>query len=309
MAIELRWLVSQSTCCLHTADLLRRGVSLADRRLADLLVEPTAGLVKEIDFSVLPEERYWRVLIALSVGVEDNRQLAEISLRKAIGGERVAGLIAPLAGRITELEKAAQLGFGEMVEQTATRSEWLRGQWAMYGPSLLHQVGVESEPALLAERADVSVVWPSAGGGGGSHLEFNSVRIEAVEQDAEAQLPEWLRLAWLLSQLNADLPMYGEMIHRDRLPLVAGLAMLPLCLNAAASLALEVPWEAPVDEKWIGRAIDAWQVAAGAPAELNETLVDWWYSYYESRPRWNVALQALDRMLLETEAAGRAQHA
>jgi hypothetical protein len=306
MAIELRWLVSQSACCLHTADLLRRRHPLADGRLGDALQEPTQGLISEIDYGALPEERFWQALIAISINVEDNRQLAEIALRKTVGRERVESLVTPLAGRITELEKAAQTAFPDLVDRVAARADALRHGWSLFGAQVLNQIGVETDPALLADRADVALLWPSAGGAGAAHLQSNSVRIEAVDDDPDAEFPEWLRLAWLLSQLNLDLPIHSEMIHRDRLSPVAGLAMLPVALNAAAALALQVPWELPVDATWIGRAIEAWQVVPEATPGLTETVGDWWYSYYESHPRWSVALNALDRMLLEAEAAGRA---
>ena len=58
-------------------------------------------------------------------------------------------------------------------------------------------------------------------------------RIEAVLANPHAELPEVVRLAWLLSQLHLDLPIHGERIERRRLPHVARLATLPGILEAA----------------------------------------------------------------------------
>ena len=47
-----------------------------------------------------------------------------------------------------------------------------------------------------------------------AQLFYNSACIEAVDGEPVAGLSEVLRLAWLVSQLNADLPMYRGEIHR-----------------------------------------------------------------------------------------------
>jgi hypothetical protein len=108
----------------------------------------------------------------------------------------------------------------------------------------------------------------------------------------DAQLPEIVRLAWLLSQLNVDLPLFSETIHRDRLPLVASLAMLPPALTAAQSADL-----ARCDRPTVQRSLASWIVDKPPEPELADMLLSWWDTYTASRPAWHVAISALDRML------------
>ena len=68
--------------------------------------------------------------------------------------------------------------------------------------------------------------------------------------------------------------------------------MLPATLRAAEDLGL-----ARFDPALFARAIDAWNLAAPPDVALDEILVRWWETYTASRPRWDVALAALDRML------------
>ena len=118
---------------------------------------------------------------------------------------------------------------------------------------------------LARQEAEVVLVYAYQGGGGAAHLPYNSARIEALETDQDEQLPEVVRLAWMIAQLNVDLPLFSESIHRDRLPLVASLAMLPPTLNAAQDAEL-----ARCDSTTIRRAVGAWiarQPGSADPAD------------------------------------------
>ena len=44
----------------------------------------------------------------------------------------------------------------------------------------------------------------------------------------EPRLPETLRLAWLLGQLNLDRPIYSDRVHGHALGEVAELALMPV---------------------------------------------------------------------------------
>ncbi len=113
---------------------------------------------------------------------------------------------------------------------------------------------------------------------------------------ADPQLPETLRLGWLLSQLNQDLPIYSDTIRPERLPHLARLAMLPPVL-AASEL---VEW-AQLDAPTLRRALVRWHLVEESDRNkfdrLTATLLDWWGIYTSSSPRWTVALAALDEMI------------
>ena len=122
----------------------------------------------------------------------------------------------------------------------------------------------------------------------------NRVTFEAVLTHPHAELPETLRLAWLLSQLNLDVPVFSEYLPAGRLEQVAPLAMLPVVLAAA-----EVVELARVDHRSLRMAIECWHLPTKLPDDVEERLLRWWQTYLESSTRWTVALTALDQMLRE----------
>jgi hypothetical protein len=156
-----------------------------------------------------------------------------------------------------------------------------------------------TEDPLLVESATVTLVAPIVGGHGRAHLLGNRVTFEAVLVNPHPHLPETLRLGWLLSQLNQDLPMFSERIPRERMPLVVGLATLPLVLAAAETVEL-----ARLDAETLRSALECWHLPPQLPADSEdedviERLQAWWGTYQGSATRWPVALAALDAMLSE----------
>jgi hypothetical protein len=106
------------------------------------------------------------------------------------------------------------------------------------------------------------------------------------------ELPEILRIGWLLSQLNQDVPIFGERVHGDRLPLLAQLATLPPILQGA-----EVVELSSLSAGTLAAALSGWRIEVADPDQVAATLLNWWDTYQTSRPNWDVALAALDQML------------
>lgn len=291
--IEVRWILSQSASCFHTADVLRRGLPVADSKLTSAIAETVEGLLREVDKFGLDQERLWEQLVPLSAGIEDNHQLAEVLLRKLVGGGDLGDLFAPpLAGWFTEIEGAVRRRMPDLLDGLVSGAKAVRGAWETWGPNLLGRVAELTDARLIVSRVEVAVVYPTLGGGGAAHLPYNSARIEAVETDPWPDLPEAVRLAWMASQLNVDLPMFSETIRRDRLPALAAAAMLPPTLAAAEGMEL-----ARCDEATVRRALAAWHVPT-LPSEDDPAAVlwTWWETLSASQPPWQVALSALDRM-------------
>ena len=145
-----------------------------------------------------------------------------------------------------------------------------------------------TEDDLVVAAADVILVHPVQGGGGAAHWLYNSVRIEAVLANPLTELPEVVRLGWLLAQLNLDLPKFEGDLRRDRAAVIGPIAMIPPVLAAAAQVEL-----ARLDVPTLATALTAWRIDQVEPAAL----LDWWEAYLASRASWTVALGALDRML------------
>lgn len=292
MSLELRWLVSHSASCFHAAWAFGRG-TLADDVLRSAIREPAEGLRQEIAAAGICEDGFWRHTVPLSAGIENNRQLADLVVRKTIGyGKAPDATTVRLAGWIAEVEAAVRGAVPDLVDRVAQEGKWLEEQWSSLGPATLSAVARRTDTNIVVPAADVILVWPACGGDGAAHLIYNSVRLEAVAADPVAELPEVLRLAWLIAQLNLEVPIFSEGIPPRNLPLVAACAMVPPVLAAAGELDLV---HSP--DSVLPMALERWRVAGTSGSDLAPVISDWWQTYLDAQPPWHIALAALDRML------------
>jgi hypothetical protein len=292
MATEVNWRPHELVSALHAAQALGRKLPLADARLAEALQTPAVLLAAEIAASNLPEGRFWGHLIPLAARTENRRQLIETAVTKTIGrGPRLEAIVATLAASLAAVEAAARDALPKWTEELDLRERPLREQWEARGPGLLLQIGNWTDEELLVPECEVLLVHPALGGGGEAHLAYNSVRVEAVLANPVSELPEAVRLAWLIAQLQLDLPRYSESIHADRLPHVARFAMLPVTLAAAETVEL-----ARYTPENLQLAISTWRLHAPPEIDAAALVSQWWQTYQESRPPWNIALTALDQL-------------
>ncbi len=314
--MQLHWQPAFSTSTFHAAHALLAGWPLVDAdRLIPVLRDPATALSAEIEAAGLPVELFWRHLLGLSASLASNRELSTAVLRKCIGtnDSRYAHLQPRLEARIDALERSMQQAFPRLTEELTLRIGPLKEQWEARGPGLFYTLKQLLEPELLVEEATVLLVQPVLGGGGGAHLQYNAVRIEALLANASPSLPEPIRLAWLLAQLNCDLPRYADQVHADRLDKVAALALLPAVLEAAR----EVEWVGDQPDLMV-QAIAQWRIYSpdrgpGRSSELDRSPAEveklagivqqWWQTFLTMRPGWNVALAALDRMLSQAASS------
>jgi hypothetical protein len=278
------------------ADAIARSRTLVDPQLTAAVSEPARALQTEIQAASLPEARFWRSLNAFAYQLDNNGELAAMALRKSVGTTaRHEPLAVKIAAHIATLENAVRNALPGLVDELALRARPLRELWEACGPGLLRAIGQLTDERLIVDSADVVLVYPALGGGGAAHLINNSVRIEAVLTNNIPQLPETVRLAWLVAQLNQDVPMFGERLHSDRLPLVAGLAMLPAVLAAGSELEL-----CRCDPAAVALAISAWHPELPSAESTADVVNLWWQTYQLSRTPWSTALAALDQMLAGT---------
>jgi len=312
MDINLQWIASLPTSAMHAADALRRGYALSDAEVAAAIAAPAEQLCRQLRRESVPEDEFWEHVAALSSDLINSRELSAIALRKVLGGSpRVAVLVDSVGADLFAIVGAMREVRPGLVDQVALEAESLQNAWEAWGRRLLTRVSELTEPGLVAAEARVIVLPPLVGGAGHAHLSYNTVRIEAITPDPRPELPEVVRLAWLVSQLQTDLPMHSETIPKGRLPALAQAAMLPPALAAAQEAGLLCEGVA-----WVERAAEAWHVArAGRPwhsaehawnpgehaasSEFAEAVTSWWATYCERRPPWRVALSALDQMLSE----------
>ena len=132
-------------------------------------------------------------------------------------------------------------------------------QWEARGPGLAAELIRLVEPEIMAPQADVVLVQPVRGGFGSACLPYNSVVMEPLLTDSNPQLPEVLRLGWLLAQLQCDLGKFQGTLAGDRLARAVALAMVPAVLAAAEEVEL-----GRCDEPTIKLALQTWSPVDGA---------------------------------------------
>ena len=293
--MKIDWSASLSASCLHAAACFQEGLPVADNELVPALSEPIEQLLSELNTRGLPADEVLPQLVALASEVDNNRRLVEMAFTRLWGKQsfdEVSG--ARLAGGIAELEAALLRVRPGLTDELDLRSRPLREQWESRGPGLLRQIERLTEDSLLVESASVVLVAPIVGGHGRAHLLGNRVTLEALLVNPQPQLPETLRLGWLLSQLNQDLPMFSERIHPARRPHVIGLATLPLVLAAAETVEL-----ARLDAETLRSALECWHLPPGLPGDVEKRLQTWWSTYHGSTTGWAAALAALEAMMAE----------
>jgi hypothetical protein len=289
----LTWKPSPLNSALHAAFALARGWSLVDPSLATALAEPAAALQQEIVAAGLPVGPFRRALAGAATQFDTPRQIVERALVKVRGTSAATDLAFPkLTAVVTSLVQGFQQACPNPAETLRLRERPLREQWEARGNGLLRQVALLTDPRLLAESATVLLIHPALGGGGDAHLQQNAVTFEAVLTNVVPQLPEVIRLGWLLAQLQCDLPVFADHVQAQRLPHVAAFALIPVILQAAAYVEL-----CDFSPEQTARAVTAWRLPQLPDRNTADVVNDWWQTYSTDRPAWPVALAALDQML------------
>jgi hypothetical protein len=296
--MNLRWKSSLLVSALHAAELVARVQPLADREFIESVQSAADGIQETaIDLSRLAgqksTDRFWEQLLSQACDVEDTRELAERVVTAILGPSgKEPPSISILARQASDAEAAFRLRYPKFADQSELRLMPMRTMWETYGPGLLAHIGRMTDKSLIVGTASVVAMQPMLNGYGAADLERNRIRIEAVLTNPIPELPEAIRIAWLLSQLNLDLPALSETIHSSRIVPLAGLAMLPPAL--AASKVVEL---ADIDESFVDLAIEQWQIKVPESDSVASTLLSWWETYLQTRAPWAVAMTALERML------------
>lgn len=292
--MQLRWKASFSASCLHAAACMSEGLPIADSTIAALLQPAADALSAELIAGGFVVESALPLLVGLSADYENNRQLIEMAANRTQGaGAMSESALSRLAGCVADLEATWLREQPSLVDELAIRGRPLREQWEACGPGLLRAAAESTVESIVAPSAEVVLISPFVGGHGRAHLMSNRVTFEAVLTNPLPELPETLRLGWLLSQLNLDLPMLSESVPHYRLPRLASLATVPLVLAAGEKVDL-----ARLDEATLHRACECWHLSP-LTGETSKTLLDWWRAFTADDIRWPVALAALEQMLGE----------
>jgi hypothetical protein len=292
MLHELRWKTSVSATCLHAAACRAAGFPAVAPELAAALDAAAETLASEIANVGWPVPIVLERLTGLAAEIDNNRELvtramSRLHLRpvESDGAVRVAGVIA-------DLEAAMHRAQPALAEDLAARVRPIREQWEARGPGILREIGRLTEESVIPAAAEVVLVAPYAGGHGWAHTAYNRVTLEAMLFNPLSELPEVVRLAWLLSQLNGDLPRYADVLPAGQRVDAFRLAMIPPVLAAAEAVEL-----GRSDPAALEHALVAWRLPQPPPGDAAERLWNWWTAWLDHPTKWPVAVAALEQML------------
>ena len=296
--MHLIWTPNASASALHASQsICVYGDKLADARVAESIGKYALNLGKWIETAApFDTARFWSLLIGHSALIDSNMELAQAVVRKAAVRIDNKSAASQLSGFISDIEAAYNQLFPKFQEQLPLRARPIQEHWLGFGPGLLAHLGRLTQKDLLVPEARVVLLQPILGGAGYAHIDQNMVRLEAVLTNPLVELPEVVRLAWLLSQLQLDLPVHSDSIGTNLLARIAPLAMLPPILAAAEVMEL-----GRCDEAVVELAIEHWHIPVPKDRDVHTEIVpvmmDWWETYLQTRPAWQTALQAFAKML------------
>jgi hypothetical protein len=294
MLEELRWKVSASATCLHAAVCRAAGIPMANEGLEAALDAAAETLSVELVSAGWPLPEALHALAGLASEIGNNRQLvgrAAVRLNPTCGDDAT---LDRLAGAVSDLEAAMRLAQPQLEDELAMRVGPIREQWEARGPGMLREVARLTDEAVVPEAAEIVLVAPYAGGHGLAHAAHNRVTFEAMLVNPMAELPEAVRLAWLISQLNSDLPRFSDVLLAGRAQVAMSFAMIPPVLAAAEAVEL-----AHCDEATISLALSDWQHLGERRELFAAKLWACWNAWLDLPKSWPVAVAALDRMLAE----------
>jgi hypothetical protein len=296
--MKIDWRSNLTISALHAAQAICIDKNLIDPRVHDALQNPTQSLdnwFRQLEPSGAPSKtEFWNVLIEQSLESDQPEQIAQQACKQIFAEVAFDSTTKNfIAGRIGEIQAAYAMLFPKFAPQLELRLRPIRELWDGWGPGIMAHVGRLTERRLISSQATVVGVQPVVGGAGRAYPSYQFATIEAVLTNPVAELPEVIRLAWLLAQLGAAQFAPHETAEPIRSPFVWALAMLPPVL--AGSQIVEL---ARIDEANVALAIEQWSIAIpDALTNPAQSLLHWWETYLQTRPSWEVALNAIDKML------------
>jgi hypothetical protein len=296
--MHLQWTKSYSTSALHAAECICRfGSQVHDEQLLSKLAPAARELgVCLQDLDPHGSTRLWAPLVILGSKIQSNSALANQLISDHTNGFIEQSLAQRLVGSITEVEAAFKLLFPKYLEQFDYRIKPLQEQWVGYGGGFSAHLRRLTQCDDWVREASIVGVQPIMGGAGRAELQYQAIHIEAVLTNPLPELPEVMRLGWLLSQLYTT-----PFRTLSGLPPDAFDRLVPIAMLAPSLACGEVLELTKCNESIAELAIENWNIPVPSKHPIDSQLVrcimDWWETCLHSKPEWPVALKALAHRL------------
>ncbi|QDS92929.1 hypothetical protein FF011L_16840 [Roseimaritima multifibrata] len=287
----IKWTHSAPGSVLYAAGAVALNRPISDPEVDALLIGPVTDINSQIGSTDLELTTFWEALIAAGFEDSDDPKRCEQALAAAGCSPLALDTLArAVAGKLTEIRLAYNERFPKLAEQLPLRGRPLQTAWDERGRGMLVQIGQQTHADLLPKKVEIRLVQPVSGGGGYVDFQHQAIWVEAMLTNVDPQVPELLRIAWLVARLGIGQGGANRMVEATHLPVVAALGLIPIVLQAGQNLDLVPPGELPIQ-----RTLDLWQQGAAPATTL--VLQDWWRQVNSGSTPFPVALKALDRML------------
>lgn len=296
--MHLQWNPNSSVSALHVAEACWKYPGRVTDPEVTQIMGPLALQIGTWISVTFPSHAnaFWDTLISTGSVIDSDRDLASASLN-AHPSTQIDPSHAPrLSGWIAEIKAAFAALFPRYASECPLRLRPLHEQWLGYGRGLMGQWKRRSGIATLIDAVQVIGVQPVLGGYGKPYPDRKRIRIEAVLTNASPDLPEVVRLAWLIAQLHGDAPELRAAFPSKIPDYLLPLAMIPSVLAAGEEIDLT-----RCDPARVALALEHWKPPLPdldrAQGELASDLFQWWQDAMPMEGAWETAVGILAKKL------------
>lgn len=300
---RMRWTPGDRLSPIHAARCFSIGIQGVDESISRGIAGPMANLASRLAGADIDPAIFWPRLVGAAAAGDSDLEACHAALHTArcsvLSIDATAG---GLASQLAEVRMVYQDRYPKLAEQLVLRGRPIREQWDGYSAGLLKRISKLTHPSFLPKSIHTILLSPYRGGDGSLDASSARVWIEAVLTNPIPEIPEVLRLVWLVAQVGlidglstGPEDSHGDpWVPRSRLPRVAAIAMMPLTLEAAAYLEM-IPTPADQLPSLFAKAAQSWRIPLDGP-EL-DAVGNWWRQFQDLQTPPPVTLKALDRML------------
>ncbi len=300
---RLRWITGERLTPIHAACCFAGGIRSVDESIERGIAVPMAELnsrlaAADIDFAI-----FWqRLMTAVAAGESDVEACSNSLIAAGCSSLSTDATASAIASQIADIRMVHNERYPKLAEQLALRARPIREHWDGYGAGLLKRIGKLTHPSFLPKNIAAQLVSPYRGGDGGIDASASRIWIEAVLTNPIPEIPEVLRVTWLVAQVGLIEALSAgpedsrgdPLVAPARLPRVAALATLAITLEAASYLEL-ISTPADMLGLMFATAAKAWRLKTDG--ETLDVLTHWWEQFKDQQTPPPVAFKALDRML------------
>lgn len=292
-SVKIRWVANVEMSVAHAAFVVATAARCSDSKTEQLLVPAVTDINNRLLSASLDIGVFWEQYLTEVLRETDMQQACAIALMWSGCSEmQVETTAKAITSRLSDARLAFTQRFPKLVEQLKLRSGPLRDRWETFGPGLLGHVGkkIWGVPPndWWPSPIDAMMVQPMRGGDGGYDAERQRLWMEAVLTDVDPDVPEVLRMAWLITRIAIE--EYIRQKSSDQsLAVPWSLVSIPLVLAAGADLEL-----IRTDPLPIRNAMELWQIGDDATAK---TLGAWWKEFEQLDAPLPAALKVLQKRL------------